>query len=114
MNKTFSDEDIKFRISIQRALLREIGPALRGITYTLDINKQLIKAVFYFDGEINSEDIESLRYSETEVMADYDLAWTIEFIAVQMDYPKHMDNFPQGWIYLRREEEMSKDIFFEK
>src|SRR5262249_15827690 len=55
-------------LSVQRALLGEVPPALRGVTVGWDASS--INIVCYFDGEISEEDQASMSCVETEVIAD--------------------------------------------
>ncbi len=56
-------------LSVQRALLGEVPPALRGVTLGWD--DSLIYLRCYFDGPISEEDHESMELVATEVMADF-------------------------------------------
>ncbi|MBO6769385.1 MAG: hypothetical protein JJ901_13930 [Erythrobacter sp.] len=87
--------------SVNRALLGEVGPALRLVVAKAD--RQEIVLRFYFDGEPSAEDRESANCAGTEVIADfpeYDLAEQIE----RCDAPEKIA-LDSSWltIFARRE-----------
>ena len=87
-------------LSIQRALLGEISPFLRAVVFSY-ISKE-IEVRFYFDGVIKEEDLESVSYIETQVIADYDVVYTVSAICKRLDFPDPI--IDQGiWVYYRRE-----------
>lgn len=86
-------------LSVQRALLGEVSPALRGVT--VGWNDKSINILCYFDGFISKEDREAMSCVETEVMADFpDLQ--IDLDVIQCDVPQEM-NLLDVWVYRRRE-----------
>jgi hypothetical protein len=91
---------IKARLSLQRALLGEVPPALRAVVFSM---KELtIASRFYFDGPISQEDDESVSCVETEVLADYDQEYTIAVRCIRLDFP--LPIYDDGvWVYHRRE-----------
>ncbi len=76
-------------LSVQRALLGEVPPALRGVTLGWD--DRLIYLRCYFDGPISEEDRESMELVATEVMADFFLERNVELQVVRQDAPSRLD-----------------------
>ena len=86
-------------LSVERALLGEVSPTLRGVTVGWEGHS--IKLLCYYDGSISEEDRESMSCVQTEVMADFpDLQ--IELEVVRYDPPKEMKSLG-AWVYRRRE-----------
>ncbi|MCL1471629.1 scaffold protein involved in DNA repair [Argonema antarcticum] len=90
-------------LSVQRALLGEVSPALRGVTVGWDENS--IAILCYYDRKISPEDREAMSCVETEVMADFpDLQMDLDVI--QCDVPQEM-KLLDVWVY-RRSETLAK------
>jgi hypothetical protein len=89
-------------LSLQRALLGEVFPALRGLS--VKWNHQTIHLFAYIDGPIASADKESIQEIETEVLADFPESSTVETEIIRQDssipLPKAADVV---WVYYRRE-----------
>jgi hypothetical protein len=96
--------DLSFRasllLSVQRALLGEVSPALRGVT--VGWHDHVIQLRSYFDGPISDEDRESLSCVATEVIADFPEPWTIEEEVIRRDASEEMECLA-AWAYQRRE-----------
>jgi len=92
-------------LSVQRALLGEVSPALRGVTVGWD--EKSITILCYYDRKISPEEREAMSCVETEVMADFpDQQMDLDII--QCDVPLEM-KLLDAWIY-RRCESMSDRI----
>jgi hypothetical protein len=76
-------------LSVQRALLGEVPPALRGVTLGWD--DRLVYLRCYFDGPISEEDHESMELVATEVMADFFPERNVELQVVRQDAPSRLD-----------------------
>jgi hypothetical protein len=87
-------------LSVQRALLGEVFPSLRGVALGWDDRR--IGIVCYIDGPISTSDQDRLASVETEVQADFSEAYEIELEIVRCDAPAKMAPL-QAWAYLRRE-----------
>ncbi len=98
--KNTQDAIIKARLSLQRALLGEIPPALRACVFS--ISEFNIDIRFYIDGVIREEDEESISCVESEVLADYDPKYVISARCIQLDTPTII-NDDGIWVYSRRE-----------
>ena len=86
-------------LSLQRGLLGEIPPALRGVA--VDWDARHVRIVGYFDGPISEEDRESMSVVETEVIADFpDMVVTTDL--VRRDAPTPLD-WLRAVAYSRRE-----------
>ena len=95
------DLDRYFRLSLQRALLGNVTPNIRGVIALLDDNQ--IYLTFYFDGEISESDEENASEIETEVIADFDEKYTIDTQIKRLDFP-HRIKLDKGFlVYLRKE-----------
>lgn len=98
--KNSHDAIIKARLSLQRALLGEIPPALRACIFSIyNLN---IDIRFYFDGAISEKDEESISCVESEVLADYDPEYVISARCIRLDTPAII-NDDGIWVYSRRE-----------
>jgi hypothetical protein len=62
-------------LSVQRALLGEVSPSLRGVT--VGWRDHLILLRFYFDGAVTEEDREAMSVVGAEVIADFTEPWDI-------------------------------------
>lgn len=93
----------EFIATLLIALLGEVGPALRGVTYRWTPHK--IDVVGYFDGPICDDDKWSMSEVETHLLAHYtDPKLKIKVAALRLDMPT--DRNPKcldEWIYSRRE-----------
>jgi hypothetical protein len=86
-------------LSVQRALLGEVSPALRGVT--VGWNDNSINILCFFDGFISEEDREAMSCVETEVMADFS-EFEIKLSPLRCDAPKQMKSL-DAWVYRRSE-----------
>ena len=75
--------EISLQLSLQRALLGEITPNIRGITCAC--NESVIVVRCYFAGEITEEDEDSMDCVATEVISDFpEYAIDLQCIAIDM------------------------------
>ncbi|HEX8201392.1 MAG TPA: hypothetical protein VF590_12970 [Isosphaeraceae bacterium] len=102
MNPLQIDRRIQVLLSVNRALLGEVPPSLRGVTVAWD--EHSIEVVAYFDGEIAVEDRESMECVLTEVIADFspDPEAQYRLDCLRRDAPARMEPL-RAWVYLRRE-----------
>lgn len=88
--------------SLQRALLGEVTPELRGVTARIEGREVFSR--FLFDVEITPEISERVSDAETEVIADYGgfspVRFTAEFVPITADL-RLLDN--EVWAYRRYE-----------
>lgn len=91
---------IRVILSVQRALLGEVSPALRGVTVGWD--EKRIAILCYYDRRISEEDREAMSCVETEVMADFPADLQIDLDVIQCDAPQEM-KLLDVWVYCRRE-----------
>lgn len=89
-------------LSINRALLGSVAPALRGVTF--ELKNKIITIIFYVDGQISNEYADDLSIVATEVIADFpdfDLDDRVE----RLDYPRDLKSkmLDGGWVFLRKE-----------
>lgn len=98
------DSDLRTRVllSIQRALLGEIFPALRAITVEWDTRIVSIHA--FVDGSLAETDAESLSCISTEVTADFAPDMEVECVLHRVDAPQPIHD-ARAWVYRRRESE---------
>jgi hypothetical protein len=91
----------KILLSLQRALLGEISPFLRGVTCSWDDSQICILCIF--DGQVSDDDQESMEGVETEVMADFPEI-SVNLNSVRLDYPEPLNpQFLTDWVYRRKE-----------
>jgi hypothetical protein len=91
---------IKAKLSLQRALLGEVFPALRAVVFSMSY--LILDIRFYSDGAISPEDEESVSYVESEVLADYEEDYTITARCLRLDSPSPIDD-GGVWVFKRRE-----------
>ncbi len=87
-------------LSIQRALLGEVPPTLRGVT--VGWQDYVIQLRFYLDGPISEEDRGSMSCVATEVIADFPAPWMIDEEILRRDAPEPLECL-EAWAYHRRE-----------
>ncbi len=89
-------------LSIQRALLGEITPNIRGITCAW--SKSEIKIRCYFEGEITDENEESMDCVEGEIMADFPNIKLIDLKCLTINMPESLNKHTlMSWVYMRKE-----------
>jgi hypothetical protein len=101
MTEVNTDVRPRVLLSVQRALLGEVFPALRGVSVGCD--DCLIRIVCYVDGPTSPADQERLTGVESEVMADFSEAYEVCLDIVRCDVPAEMAPL-QAWAYRRRED----------
>lgn len=99
MNST-KEAVIGARLSLQRALLGEISPALRAVAFSMQ--GRHIDVRFYYDGSISEDDLESASCAETTMLADYCPEDTVKVRPIRCDAPGAISD-DGVWVYLRRE-----------
>lgn len=82
---TSSDMRIRVLLSVQRALLGQIGIAVRAIVCRWAKDKIHVRTVF--DSEINDDDAEAMSEEKTEVLADFPSQVEVCFKLERCDYP---------------------------
>ena len=87
-------------LSVQRALLGAVSPALRGVT--IDWDRETIRIIAFFDGLISDDDIESMSVVETEVMADFLPEYSVSMETKRFDSPSQITCL-KAWAYYRKE-----------
>jgi len=83
------------------ALLGEVSPSLRKLTF--DVNEKNINVKAYFDREISEDDIESMDCIETELLAHFFDDYTVKMEMMRYDYPAPLNELPGLPVYQRRE-----------
>jgi hypothetical protein len=87
-------------LSLQRALLGEVSPALRGVSPRL--GGEGLEIWFYLDGPVSGEDRESASCVTSEVAADFPVLSRVEERVERVDAPARLP--PETlWAYRRRE-----------
>jgi hypothetical protein len=87
-------------LSVQRALLGEVSPRLRGAS--ANFSGQSIRIDLYFDGEIAPDDEESVSDVEGEIAADLPPDTVLRVKASRIDVPRELPA-AMSWAYRRRE-----------
>ena len=77
-------------LSLQRALLGEVFPALRAVT--VEWSDRVVKFWAYVDGPIADEDLESLSVISAEVAADFWSGVDIDYEVVRLDSPQPIED----------------------
>ena len=87
-------------LSIQRALLGEVFPALRAVTVDWGLNH--VKFTAYVDGDVRQEDDDALSCVSAEVAADFEAGIDVAYEVVRRDAPAPIDA-DGAYAFLRRE-----------
>lgn len=99
---TLHIERTQVLLSLQRAMLGEVFPALRAIT--VEWSDEQVKFWAYVDGPLKEGDAESLSCISAEVAADFWSGVEIDYETVRLDAPvKIMDTRTR--VFHRRENE---------
>jgi hypothetical protein len=101
-NKSELELRIRVLLSLQRALLGEIPPSLRGVTVGWDSSEIIIHC--FFDGEISEDDHESMEVVATEVLASFHQTHKVFVKCFRKDAPENLNQYAlEAWAYHRRE-----------
>lgn len=87
-------------LSLQRALLGEVFPALRAVTASASANLVSFRA--YIDGEPHPDDLESLSCVSAEFAADFESGVYVDYEVLRVDAPARIHD-SDWWIFRRRE-----------
>lgn len=87
-------------LSIHRALLGVVTPALRRVSFELDEN--LIIVYYYYDGEPSEIEEELVGNTEAEIIADFPGDYRIDCRIINVKYPEEINS--KGWIIFNRYE----------
>jgi len=99
---------IQLLLSVQRALLEAVPPALRSVTCGWEGTE--IKIQFLFDGEISEDDAESARMAGTQIIANFPSPWTLVEEIERCDYPTDLRSRALPlWTYARKEKTSEGD-----
>lgn len=82
---TSTDMRVRMLLSMQRALLGQVGPAVRAIACRWTDESIHVRVVV--DGAIGDADAEAMSEAETEVMADFPSRITVRFRLERRDHP---------------------------
>jgi hypothetical protein len=89
-------------LSLQRAMLGLVFPALRGVSVEWD--HRTIHVTAYTSGPLAKEDEESVSEMETEVMADFPESILVTSEIVRRDDAEPLPNVENAvWVYRRRD-----------
>ena len=88
-------------LSLQRAILGEVFPALRMVT--VEWSHAEVKFFAYVDGPLTDEDEESLSCISAEVAADFWSGIDTNYVVVRADLPTRIDD-TRTRVFRRREE----------
>lgn len=92
---------VELLLSMQKALLGEITPNIRGITCGCNESEIIIKC--YFNNEISEEEKEAMECVATEVIACFPNQ-KINLECKRIDFPEPLMPYKLSeWVYLRKE-----------
>ena len=77
-------------LSLQRAMLGEVFPALRAVT--VEWSDSAVKFWAYIDGALSDADAESLSCISAELAADFWPGVDIDYEVVRVDFPNKIDD----------------------
>jgi len=87
-------------MSLQRALLGQVSPQLRGVS--VDQNAEQILLKFFVDGPITEEDAAAALEVETELLADLPPQKRVDTEVLRLDIPRRLPD-ADLWVFRRRE-----------
>lgn len=87
-------------MALQRALLGQVSPQLRGVS--VDQDDQQIHLNFFFNGPVSEEDRVAASEVESELLADLPPDKRVETEIVRLDAPKRLPDSGL-WVFRRRE-----------
>jgi hypothetical protein len=87
-------------MSVQRALLGQVSPQLRGVA--VDEDGQLIRLRFFINGPVSDDDTLSASEVETELLADLSSNRKVDTEVVRLDTPQPLPD-SELWVFQRRE-----------
>ena len=97
--------DLQLMQNAQNALLGEVAPSFRAISFELSSDGEDFSARFIFDGEPSGDALEVASVVMTNILADYSKnhrSYKEEMLAVP--YPNEMEHLPL-LVYLRNEDD---------
>lgn len=89
-------------LAMQRALLREVIPALRAVTINLYKEQQRFYARFYYDGEVSEQRIDLWDCAITEASAALGPDCFVQSQFERLDYPQRI-SVEGYYAYMRKE-----------
>ena len=87
-------------LSLQRAFLGEVFPALRSVS--VEWSERDIRFYAYIDGPPQAEDLESLSCVGAEVTADFPDEISVDYEVIRLDSPAPIEDARER-VYSRRE-----------
>lgn len=102
-----TEHDIKLMLHAQQALLGEVAPQFRAVSFQLSSDGEDLVARFIFDGEPTEEAKEVAGVALTSLLANYSenhRSYKEEMSACP--YPEKMEHLPL-LVYLRNEDDWS-------
>lgn len=100
-----TEHDIKLMLYAQQALLGEVAPQFRAVSFKLSADGEELVARFIFDGEPTEETGEVAGVALTNLLANYSKnhrSYKEEMLA--SPYPEKMEHLPL-LVYLRNEDD---------
>lgn len=100
-----TEHDIKLMLYAQQALLGEVAPQFRAVSFRLSADGEELVARFIFDGEPTEEAKEVAGVALTNLLADYSKnhrSYKEEMLACP--YPEKMEHLPL-LVYLGNEDD---------
>ncbi len=98
----YSLDRVGVLLSLQRALVGQVPPTLRGVLVALTVDVEA-RMICYFDGVIAEDDEEDVQCAYTEVLADFP-DYDIHLEIHRLDTPIPLPKIPEGaghWVYMR-------------
>ncbi len=86
------EDDIKLRLSAQRALLTHITPTMRAVSVEFIPEQRRAWVRFIFDGKPSPDEEETASVAHTEILTDFVDEWTVELEMVRTPAPQRMEH----------------------
>ncbi len=93
-------DDIRLRLSAQRALLTAITPSMRAVSVEVIPEQRRAWVRFIFDTEPSPAEEETASVAHTEIATDFVDEWTVELEVVRTPAPGRMEH--RRWLVFHR------------
>lgn len=98
------EDDVRLRLSLQRALLTHVTPELRSVSADVDPERRLINLRFVFARKPSDSEQDATSAAATEVIADYPNDWDLNEEYAVLPVPDRMSEL-RLVVYCRCEDE---------
>ncbi|MDB5336691.1 MAG: hypothetical protein JWN70_2310 [Planctomycetaceae bacterium] len=98
------EDDVRLRLSLQRALLTHVTPELRSVSGDIDPERRFITLRFVFARQPSDSELAAASIAATEAIADYSDDWSLNEEYIVVPVPDRMSDL-RLVVYCRCEDE---------